>query len=86
MSNVAPPSYDLLEHFLSAERLNTYLRMAGGDKTKAAGLYLENLRQCQRFYAGLHWLEVGLRNAINRELTICHGATWYDKMPRLAVG
>lgn len=85
MSNSAPPPYDLLAHFLSAERLNTYLRMAGGDKPKAAGLYLQNLQECQHFYAGLHWLEVGLRNAVHRELTACYGAAWYDN-PKLGLG
>lgn len=56
--------------------------MAGGDHLQAVALYLKNLEECQRFYSGLHWLEVGLRNAMNRELTAKYGAAWYDN-PRI---
>lgn len=39
-------NYELLEKFLSTERVNTYLRLADGDKQKAANLYIENLKTC----------------------------------------
>lgn len=71
-----PPN--ILERFLSSDRLGSYLRMANGDHTKAVALYLENLEQCQRFYTALHWLEIGLRNAMNRQLTVRYGDAWYD--------
>lgn len=71
-------NYELLEKFLSIERVNTYLRLADGNKQKAADLYIENLKQCQFLYAKLHWLEIGLRNAINRQLSQKYGNEWYN--------
>lgn len=70
--------YDTLAHFLSVERLATYLRMAGNDRNKAADLYIENISQCRTIYGKLHWLEVGLRNAMNRELSQKYGAEWFN--------
>jgi len=77
--------YALLEHFLSSERLGTYLRMANNDRQKAADLYLENLNQCQIFHSRLHWLEIGLRNAMNRQLVVRYGQDWFDD-PRVLQG
>lgn len=70
--------FTLLEGFVSTERLGTYLRLAGNDREKAANLYLENLNQCQVFHTRLHWLEIGLRNAMNRQLSTRFGRQWYD--------
>jgi hypothetical protein len=70
--------YETLAHILSAERLATYLRMAGGNNQKAADLYIENLKQCQVFYGKLHWLEIGLRNAMNRQLSQKYGIEWFN--------
>lgn len=71
-------NYDTLAHFLSAERLATYVRAAANNHEKAADLYIENLKQCSILYGKLHWLEVGLRNAMNRELSQKYGAEWFD--------
>ena len=71
-------NYELLEKFLSAERVGTYLRLADGDKHKASDLYIKNLEQCQFLYVKLHWLEIGLRNAINRQLSQKYGIEWFD--------
>ena len=70
--------FTLLEQFISYERLGTYLRLADNDKERAATLYLDNLGQCQMFHSRLHWLEIGLRNAMNRQLTERHGQNWFD--------
>ncbi len=74
-----------LESFASPERLARYLRMAGNDQDKAAALYLQNLAACGRFYELTHWLEVGLRNAMNNALTQEYGLQWYDN-PKLRLG
>jgi hypothetical protein len=70
--------HNILESFLSSDRLGGYLRIAGGNHAKAVELYLENLNQCQIFYTRLHWLEVGLRNAMSKQLSFKYGAEWYD--------
>ena len=70
--------FTLLEDFLSAARLSTYLRLAQGNKEEAADLYIENLNQCQIYHTRLHWLEIGLRNAVNRQLSNRYGEDWYN--------
>lgn len=75
---LGPIDYETLARFLSPERLTTYLREAQEDKQKAIDLYIENLNQCRILYGQLHWLEIGLRNAINRELSHRYGHDWYD--------
>jgi Abi-like protein len=70
--------FDILESFISHERLGTYVRMASGSKEKAADLYIENLNQCQILHTRLHWLEIGLRNAMNKQLSFKYGKDWYD--------
>lgn len=77
--------YEMLAHFLSVERLTTYVRLAERNTQKAADLYIENLNKCQDFYAKLHWLEVGLRNAMNRELSQKYGVEWFDN-PHVGLG
>jgi len=76
--------YKMLENFLSTERLHTYLRLAEGNERKAIDLYVENLRQCQIFYFKLHWLEIGLRNVINRQLSEKYGDQWFNN-PRIGL-
>lgn len=71
-------NYDTLAHFLSAERLATYLRSAGNDEQISVDLYMENLNQCGILYGKLHWLEVGLRNAMNRQLSQKYDNEWFD--------
>jgi len=77
--------FDILENFLSPERLSTYLRLADGNKEKATDLYMENLNQCQVFHTRLHWLEIGVRNAMNRELSKTFGKAWHDN-PKVILG
>ena len=69
---------DIIEKFLSAERLNKYTIVADGNHERAVDLYLENLNKCQNLYIKLHWLEVGLRNTINRQFLITYGSNWFD--------
>ena len=67
-----------LEVSFSLERMSTYLKAAGGDREKAFHLYAWNTATSAAFYGPLQGLEVALRNAIHRQLTVCYGATWYD--------
>lgn len=67
-----------LENLASRERLAKYLRLAENDEGKVVELYLKNLEECRRFYGLLHWLEIGLRNAMNRELTAAYGERWFE--------
>lgn len=73
-----PINHEALMRFVSAERLETYLRMAQGSPAQAVTLYSQNLQHCSVLYTRLHWLEIGLRNAINRELSQKYGHDWYD--------
>jgi hypothetical protein len=70
--------YGTLARFLSEERLATYVRAAAENKEKAADLYIENLNQSRILYGKLHWLEIGLRNAMNRQLSQKYGEKWFD--------
>lgn len=70
-------NYDTLARFLSAERLATYLRAAENNQKQATDLYIENLDQSRVLYSKLHWLEVGLRTAMNRQLSQKYGAEWF---------
>lgn len=77
--------YGTLARFLSVERLGKYLQMAQGRPDEAARLYMENLNQCQLLYAKLHWLEIGLRNAVNHQLVQKYGDMWFDN-PHVGLG
>lgn len=70
--------YPTLERYLSAQRLETYLRLAQHDRAKAIELYQHNIERSQAFYATMHWLEVGLRNAMHQQLSQHYGEHWYD--------
>ncbi len=67
-----------LETSLSPERMATYLAVTGGDKEQAVRLYTWNTAASAAFYGPLQGLEVALRNAIHRELSVCYGVNWYD--------
>lgn len=71
-------NYDALAHLLSAERLATYLHAGGYNHEKAVNLYMHNLNQSCILYGKLHWLEVGLRNAMNRQLSQKYGLDWFN--------
>lgn len=71
MSSEIPLS--ILKAFLSDARLGRY------ENTGAAvDNYLKNLKTSAQFYQKLHWLEVGLRNAINAALAKKYGPNWLE--------
>jgi len=69
---------EALETSLSPERMATYVQAAGGDREKALRLYTWNTAVSAAFYGPLQGLEVALRNAAYRELSISYGPAWYD--------
>lgn len=69
---------DALVASLSPERVATYAAATGGDRVKAMRLYTWNTATSAAFYGPLQGLEVALRNAMHRELTMTYGQTWYD--------
>ncbi|WP_275100178.1 hypothetical protein [Sedimenticola hydrogenitrophicus] len=69
---------DALESSLSPERIATYTRVVDGDRELAVRLYTWNTAVSAAFYGPLQGLEVAVRNAMHRELTIKYGDQWYD--------
>ncbi len=67
-----------LETSLSVQRMATYVSAVGGDKHKALSLYNWNTAISAAFYGPLQGLEVALRNALNTQLTVTYGRTWFD--------
>ncbi len=65
----AQPSDRWIEDWLSASRFATYLTVSGGCRERALDLYEWNARLSAAFLHDLSHLEVGLRNACDRELT-----------------
>ena len=70
--------FEILENAISKERLNSYLNLAEGNKKKAVELYFYNLELCKALYNNLHWLEIILRNAINRIFIQDYNKSWYE--------
>lgn len=65
----AQPSDAWIEDWLSAGRFATYLTVSGGSRERALDLYEWNARLSAAFLHDLSHLEVGLRNACDRQLT-----------------
>ena len=69
---------DAQQASLSSERMATYITRTGGNRENAARLYTWNVAASAAFYGPLQGLEIALRNAIHREMTIEFGGNWYD--------
>ncbi|WP_207795490.1 Abi family protein [Cryobacterium zongtaii] len=70
-----------IEEWLSAGRFSTYLLAAGGSRTRALELYEWNAKLSAAFLHDLSHLEVGLRNACDRQIaaaTLPGDAHWTD--------
>jgi len=67
-----------LETCLSPDRLAAYGQDSPGYRTVTAR-YLWNIALCESLYAPIHFLEIGLRNAIDQSMSAETGApNWYD--------
>lgn len=81
MTTAVPPTDSWIEDWLSASRFATYLAAAGADRRRALELYEWNARLSAAFLHDLSHLEVGLRNACDRQLSagVVHGDVhWTD--------
>lgn len=72
-----------LENLLSEARLGPYVAATDGSLTGALRLYDWNARVSSAFHEELHYVEVGLRNAMDRQLTAWSAAlgaqsSWYS--------
>ncbi|WP_433168210.1 hypothetical protein [Kribbella sp. CA-247076] len=72
-----------LENLLSEARLGPYLAATDGSLTSALNLYHWNTRISAAFHEVLHYVEVELRNAMDRQLTawatgLGAQASWYS--------
>lgn len=61
---------------LSPARMHPYLAVSAGDWPKALTLYDWNTSISSAFFESLHYLEVGLRNALDRAATERVGDDW----------
>ena len=67
----------MLETCLSKDRLSNYLSATRGSLSCALALYNWNTAVSAAFYGPLQWLEVTLRNSIDRCLAETYGDAWY---------
>jgi hypothetical protein len=65
-----PPLYAAAIHAISDDRFGPYMRKATNDTNKALELYHWNMRVSAALYESLHIVEVALRNAIDRQLSV----------------
>ena len=68
MATAASSDDAWIEGWLSAGRFSTYLEAAGGSRKRALDLYEWNAKLSSAFLHDLSHLEVGLRNACDRQL------------------
>jgi hypothetical protein len=64
---------------LSDERFAEYVRRSAGDDERAPRLYRINIALSAELFKGISWLEIALRNALNREMSTQFGPEWYDR-------
>ncbi|HWB37128.1 MAG TPA: hypothetical protein VHA75_14015 [Rugosimonospora sp.] len=65
---------------VSVERMAPYLAAADGDARQALRLYEWNSAVAASFHRLLEQLEIGLRNAVHRQMSLLMGlSTWWDK-------
>ncbi len=73
-----PVTFQQIEGILHTERLDSY-RQDGADPTVTLSRYLLNVALSESLYPALQFAEIGLRNAVHRELTArCGTDRWYD--------
>ncbi|WP_158252967.1 hypothetical protein [Cryobacterium sp. Y62] len=64
-----------IEEWLSTGRFSTYFTAAGGSRSRALELYEWNAKPSAAFLHDLSHLEVGLRNACDRQLAAATAVT-----------
>lgn len=72
-------NWDDLEKHFSAARLGRYLASCGGDEERAARAYVSNMLLAEAMMPMLNVLEIALKNAIHRRLSILYGRPdWWE--------
>ena len=66
----------LIANAISIDRFQTYLRARDHDAQRAFALYEWNARVCGSLYVPMQILEIALRNAFHRELSVKFGTDW----------
>ncbi|MEU5040175.1 hypothetical protein [Streptomyces griseorubiginosus] len=70
------------ERFFSAARMRPYLRATGGDLEAAMRLYRWNVEASEALYTPLHYVELGVRNALHDCLVREYGRPdWWVTAP-----
>jgi len=64
--------------FLSEDRFKGYLDTLNPNESVAKESYLMNIRVSQKFYPLLSFVEIGLRNSINKQLIFYFTEDWYN--------
>ncbi len=64
------------QNIVSSERLQRYLDACDGDHLKTLDLYRANIRVSLEMFAIVGALEIALRNAIDKVMTLNYGADW----------
>lgn len=77
-----------LSSWFGPERMRRYLMASDSDETRAASLYRWNAAMAAAFFEALGYLEVILRNAMHRQLSLWHHrrgrvGEWYDDPTRV---
>ena len=77
-----PREQRTLEQLLSPARMAPYLSATAGDRARAIELYDWNTRIGAAFFESLHYLEVGLRNALDDAASRHLGTHWLSPTSR----
>jgi hypothetical protein len=77
----SPEELERLKQALSQERLGSYLALSDNNLREAIRLYERNTMLSEALYGLLQGLEVALRNAIHRELSLgLAREDWYNSV------
>ena len=74
--------YRDFERIMSSARMSRYLTACGGDTRKSMTLYRLNLKLSQEMFTIVSCFEVSLRNAIDENYVLSHGAHWLKDAQR----
>jgi len=66
------PAWGFFEFHFAKERLRHYVNACNGDHTQALALYQRNIELGAAFWESLGYLEIALRNTIDRQLAARH--------------
>jgi hypothetical protein len=74
-----------IEKIISYQRIGTYLKASGFDRSKALSLYAWNMKVSASFMPLLSSVEICLRNLVVERLVATYGQTWWNDAPFVAL-